>query len=717
MNLTRALDVALPDIPARTVAKGYPRLDPNTTFREHVEDGKPVVRIYVPSVGGMCSLPRQSWDLVQLFDGKRSYEEIAELYSQKIGAEYSAEQVREFADELAVSGFWYRTPQEKNILLLQQTTEERRKKLKAKSKWADLSMVIFPAFNPDPFLTWLYRYTKFFYAPWFICLTLLFFGISAGITVVHWREIGRDTVEFYNFTNKSWGDVIALYVISMFIVAVHETAHAHGCKHYGARVPAMGFALIYLTPAFYTDTTEGIVMASRYQRLVISMAGVWSELMLCSIATPIWWGSPPDTLVHDSAYFIMMLTGFMSVIMNWNPLMKLDGYHMLCELIGVSDLKEDSTAYVTAWLKKHIWRLPVEVPYVPKSRRLGFTVYAIFSGAYSYMILYIVARFAGNIVRNFSPEWGFVPEIGVALLIFRSRIRLLVNFMKFLYLDKKDRLIAWFTPRHSVMAGIVALAFLALPIWHESVVGKFLLEPERSAVIRTRVPGKVTQLFVREGETVVAGAPLATLVNLPLESRYAQAQMRLALASERENAASLRYSGYGPALQDRQARMRQAKDASEEHAELMLTSPIGGIVVTPLVQEKLGNYLVEGSELLEVADLSALRARIYVSEYDVSKVQKGARARVEVTGFLKKWDAQVQSIAANSTAMDPHLLGDVKLKGTNPPQFYLVDLLVQSPDGVLKQGMTGLARVYGPRRSLLGMGWESFRNFWQRKLW
>ena len=51
MNLTRALDVALPEIPARTIAEHYPRLDPGATFREHIEDGKPIVRVYVPSSG------------------------------------------------------------------------------------------------------------------------------------------------------------------------------------------------------------------------------------------------------------------------------------------------------------------------------------------------------------------------------------------------------------------------------------------------------------------------------------------------------------------------------------------------------------------------------------------------------------------------------------------------------------------------------------------
>ena len=104
----------------------------------------------------------------------------------------------------------------------------------------------------------------------------------------------------------------------------------------------------------------------------------------------------------------MMLTGIISLLVNWNPLMKLDGYHMLCEVLGIAELKEDSTAYVSAWLKRHFWRLPVEVPYVPKRRRFGFVVYALLSGFYSYTVLYIVARFAGNVFRNFSPELSLI---------------------------------------------------------------------------------------------------------------------------------------------------------------------------------------------------------------------------------------------------------------------------------------------------------------------
>ena len=49
MNLARALDVALPEIPARTLAQRYPRIEPGITFREHVEDGQVVVRFTCPA--------------------------------------------------------------------------------------------------------------------------------------------------------------------------------------------------------------------------------------------------------------------------------------------------------------------------------------------------------------------------------------------------------------------------------------------------------------------------------------------------------------------------------------------------------------------------------------------------------------------------------------------------------------------------------------------
>jgi putative peptide zinc metalloprotease protein len=717
MNLNEALNVALPEIPARTLAQRYPRLDPGVTFKEHLEDNQVMVRIYVPSSGFMYSFPEQNWNLIRLFDGKRTYEEIASQYSAQSGSQYGAEAVREFAGELEAADFWYKTAQEKNILLMQQTSEERQKKLKVKSRYADLSMILFPAYNPDKFLTTLYSYTRFFYTTWFTILTLMAFAFTVGLTIIHWPEIGRDTLQFYNFADKTWGDIAVLYVLGMFVVAAHEYAHAHACKHYGGRVPAMGFALIFLTPAFYTDTTEGAVKGTRYQRLVISLAGIWVELIICSIATPIWWGTPPNTTIHDGAYFLMLLTGLTSLLINWNPLIKLDGYHMMCEILGIADVKETSTAYVSAWVKHHVWRLPVEVPYVPKRRRLGFVVYALLSGAYSYTVLYFVAGFVGNVFRNFDPQWSFIPEFATAGLIFRSRIRLLVNFMKFVYLDKKDRVRAWFTPQRRIETALVAAILLFVPLWHDSVKGRFVLEPGSRAQVRAAVPGMVAAVYAEEGQHVAMGAPLMELRNEPLQAQVSRADADYALATKRATAAVLRYGAMGATAVDRDRLSAERGELAKAVANLEVVSPISGTVLTPRVEDRLGSYVREGSELVDVADLSVMRARIYVSEYDLYKCKVGAGARVQIDGMLKIQNAKASAITESSWQIDPSLNEANKLKGLNPPSFYLVDLVLTNADGRMKPGMTGLARIYGRRRSIAGLCWEGISHFAGRKVW
>jgi putative peptide zinc metalloprotease protein len=631
--------------------------------------------------------------------------------------EYTTETIREFADDLETAEFWYKTPQEKNVRMMQKSAAERRKLMKPKSRYGDLSEMLFPALNPDRFLTWLVGRTSFIYTPWFTLLTLAAFAFSAGISIVHWSEIGRDTWEFYNFSHKTWGDVAELYFVAIWVLFLHEIGHGHACKHYGGRVPAMGFALIYLAPAFYTDTTEGEVQGTRYQRLVISLAGVWAELMVYAIATPIWWGTPPDTPVHNAAYFLMLITGIAAALVNWNPLIKLDGYYMLCEILGIVDLKEDSTAYVSGWVKCHFWGLPVEVPYVPKRRRLGYVAYALLSGLYSYTVLYVVAQFVGNVFRNFDPAWSFIPELATAGIIFRSRIRLLVNFMKFVYLDKKDRVRAWFTPQHSLGVAVGVAIVVLLPLRHDSVSGHFILEPSTRAIVRATVPGIVTNVYADEGESVAAAAPLLQLRNLPLQSRLAHSEADYGVASSHTRAVALRYGNFGPAAKEQERLSRQTSVLSSEAANLELKSPISGVVLTPRVSDHLGAYETEGTELMEVADLSQLRARIYVSEHDMYKLRIGSQASLQVEGIFKKWNAEALAISPVSTEIAPGLEDQTQYKGMRPPNFYSADILVANPDGKLKPGMSGTARVYGQRRSLAGFIWQQVKNFVGRKVW
>jgi multidrug efflux pump subunit AcrA (membrane-fusion protein) len=289
--------------------------------------------------------------------------------------------------------------------------------------------------------------------------------------------------------------------------------------------------------------------------------------------------------------------------------------------------------------------------------------------------------------------------------------------MKFVYLDKKDRVGAWFTRGRSlaIVAGLLAL--LILPLWHESTTGRFVLEPIQRSIIRTQVPGTVTDVYASEGLSVAPGTPLMRLRNLPLQSKMDESRAAYQAASTSANTALLHYADLGMALRERDSSDQQRMQWESQASFLELSSPFVGVVLTPHLKDRLGAFLPEGTEVAEVADLRQMRARMYVSEHDMFKFLLGSPAKLHVDGFIRKWKSKVGSIAAASSQSDPRVTEQTQYSGLNPPMFYVIDLGVPNLESLLKPGMVGTARIYGTRRSLAGLAWKGVAEFFGRKLW
>jgi putative peptide zinc metalloprotease protein len=517
--------------------------------------------------------------------------------------------------------------------------------------------------------------------------------------------------------------VVAELLIKKFVlVFCHETAHGVTCKHFGGGVHQMGFNLIYLSPCFYVDVSELWVYASRWQRVAAMLAGLWLELIFCGLATLAWWATDPGTGAHEFAYKVMLLTGIGSVLINLNPLIKLDGYYILTEILRIPELKEQSTALVTSWVKKNIFRLPVTVEYVPHRRRWLYVPYAMLSGVYSYLLLFVVIRFARNVFSDYSPEWAFVPALLLTYLIFRSRLRALVGFMKILYLDKRELVLLARTSRWyaTLAAGVVLLLFA--PFWRDSVDGRFLLEPAQRAVVRAHVPGVVEQTWAEEGQTVIAGAPLVQLRNLTLVTEAEKALAELKVATARSTQAQLRSSGFASAAHEEQQLAERSRTLNEERSRLWLVSPIAGVVVTPRVGDLVGSYVPAGTQTAGVAHVSSRNANIYVSEVDLRNVHEAADARVYVDALLHSVPGKVLVVGRASSDVEEGVLPKQEYKGISPPHYYVATLLLPNSDGTLKVGMSGTARIYADptwskRRSLAGFAWQRLGEFVERKVW
>jgi putative peptide zinc metalloprotease protein len=486
VNLAEAIGAALPELTAtRIPRKNAPRVDPNLIVRDDLDDREPIVAVYQRGSANFFRFTPAQWQLVSLFDGRRTYEEIADAFSVETGSELSADDVREFAEGLNESNFWYKTPQEKNLALSEKLAASRARRAKRKSRF-NLTHMLFSAWDPDRFLTIVDRKIgKIVYSQWFTAATIALFLFTAAVFIVKWSDIGHDTLTYYNFSKKTALDLAEFWILFLIMGFFHESAHGLSCKHYGGEVHSMGLQLLYLTPAFFVDVTETWVSGTRAQRIATILAGIWVETMACGIATVVWWNTPPGDWLHDFAYKIMLITGVAVIVVNLNPLIKLDGYYAFTEIIGIADIKERSTEFLTTWVQRNLRRLRVEVPVVPRRRVMLFTIYAFVSGLYSYLLLFAVIRFSYNVFANWWHQIALLPAAGLAFLMFRGRLRSLGKVLRSVYKSHIGERRTRF-----VLAGIFAAAALAavfvLPLWRESVFAN--LQSCRACALRVPPP-------------------------------------------------------------------------------------------------------------------------------------------------------------------------------------------------------------------------------------
>lgn len=716
MNLAEALNAALPELPARKARVGYPMVDPNLIWQENSDDGKPVIVAMVRGRDSFFRFPPEQWKIIELFDGKRSWEDVAELYADRYGTRFDPDELREFTSGLDAIDFWYKTPLEKNIALQQKLEEGRHKHTHKKSKWGDVAHMQFSAWDPDRYFDLIYPRLKWLYSRGFGIFCLVLFSFMVYVFAANWPQISKDSMLFYNFTQKTAADLAEFWILFLILAFFHESAHGLTCKHYGGQVHAMGFHLIYLTPAFFVDVSESFVYAGRWQRFLIILAGIGVEMIFCAFATIVWWGTPPGSPAHDLAYKIMLITGVAVVVVNMNPLIKLDGYYAFSEIIGFADIKERSTGYLSGLVRKHIFRLPVEIEFVPRRRRPGYLLYAVLSGAYSYMLLITVLRFSDHVLSRFWPEWAFLPVLALAIVIFRSRIRTLVRFMRTVYLDKRDRVRAWMSLPRMAAGAALLLILTFCPLWRETITARFLLEPGREALVRATVPGRVTAVLAEEGQQVHAGDPLVTMTSARVDAARASSGEELAMTGGQRAHELLVHGDIGAAAQQHASAEKNSTIAGEQAAELVARAPIDGVVTATRLKDLAGSYLDAGMTITGVADTRTLRALIYVPEFAVGHIHPQARVSLLVDGTFMPRHSSVESIEVAAGDVPPAVETIQKIKGGASLNDYIADVLV-SNDGSLQAGMTGTARILVRRTSAAAMATREIRDFVDRKVW
>jgi putative peptide zinc metalloprotease protein len=140
-------------------------------------------------------------------------------------------------------------------------------------------------------------------------------GIGAGLRVVLHRPVLG----------------LALFGLVMISLVFHECGHAAACRYGGARPGRIGIGIYLFWPVFYTDVTDSYRL-TKAGRLRTDLGGVYFNALfaLAAAAAYLITSYEPLLLVVVSQQ-ILLLDQFI-------PWVRLDGYHIISDLVGVSDL-------------------------------------------------------------------------------------------------------------------------------------------------------------------------------------------------------------------------------------------------------------------------------------------------------------------------------------------------------------------------------------------
>jgi putative peptide zinc metalloprotease protein len=697
MNLSEALDAALPEIPrTRLSRKNPPRVDPDLIIREDVTDGEPIVSVYQRSTANLLRLKPTQWQLARLFDGVRSYEEIAAAFQTETGIPLSPEEVRTFAENMDEGGFWYQNPQEKNIAMNEKLAAQRSRRASGSS--LNVAHISFSAWDPDRYLTRLdEKVGKYVYNRWMVLAAVLLFLFEAVVFAAKWSVFGPDIPVYYDFAKKTFSDIVEFWLLLFAIGFVHESAHGLTCKHYGGEVHNMGLMFLYFTPCFFVDVTESWISASRLQRMATIIAGIWVEMILCGAATIVWTNTQPGEWAHDFCYKLILLTGLAVVVINLNPLIKLDGYYFFAEWVRVPDLKERSTTFLIGWVQRHIFRLPVDVPVVSRRRAPLFVIYALASGLYSYLLLLFFVRFSYNVLFHWFAELAVIPAALLGFVIFRSRLRSLRSFARDFYRTNASAF--RLTPSRAALA-VALLALLFVPIVRERENAYFVIEPRETHQVHAGVPGKVVAVYVKEGDPVRSGQVMARLQSMNAASASEEAASLVASSQARVVTAELQHSGLGGALAAQQAARDSSATAHEEGAHLAVVAPAAGVVATADPQSLLNRDVTTGQPLLTIVDPTQLVARLFVPVSEMDRVRVGDPVSLQLPFQFSEIHGRLGTMEGSAVPLPEGVIANQAYKGIALPAFYTTRIPLEAREGEVRPGLSGQAKIFGARRSL-----------------
>ena len=158
---------------------------------------------------------------------------------------------------------------------------------------------------------------------------------AAALVAGHWDKAMAVLAATPAMGAGSWALGLA---VLLAVKAAHEAGHATAyrvmCRREGLDPGPirLGVALFALAPFPFTDVSGAWRLRSRWRRAAIGLAGVLAEgWVLAGLAA--FWALTGTGPLQEAVLRVALLSGILTVAFNLNPLVKLDGYYVACDLL------------------------------------------------------------------------------------------------------------------------------------------------------------------------------------------------------------------------------------------------------------------------------------------------------------------------------------------------------------------------------------------------
>ena len=125
---------------------------------------------------------------------------------------------------------------------------------------------------------------------------------------------------------------LMLMVLGLLLVSAifHECGHATGCSYGDARPGAIGVGLYLVWPAFYAEVTNSFRLG-RLGRLRVDLGGVYFSVIFALGVAGAYFLTGYEPLL------VVILVLHLGALHQFTPFLRLDGYYVLSDLVGVPD--------------------------------------------------------------------------------------------------------------------------------------------------------------------------------------------------------------------------------------------------------------------------------------------------------------------------------------------------------------------------------------------